>query len=408
MFGPQKKSSTEENKNDSLNLSQKKDFDIEEMPIHTMREDLENLGKTVASHGAILPPPQEKKIIINQETLTPRQKTSPFLNLNSEDLPKSGNLTNESQRILKTEDISSKFNFNTDKETRPVFSQTREQKNDFEDAPLLTKTSGIFNINWRLIFFFASSLIVVAILISISYYFPKNKIELSKILQNPFSAEPNISPATENPVAKEPAIEKPTEKPILSYSQTSPNYLRLEVADSDAEKIKTILQQYIQKVSQESYAMAIEFVVTDQQNAPLAFSDFANKIGLKLSSQVMENLGSNFSLFIYNDVSVTRIGLSVDMSMESKGTGKLATALLQEEETLANEISPLFFTTDYEVVKNFGSSKYAGTTVRFQNIISPDNLSVDYAVDKNKLLIGTTKLTLRAIIDRVNNIAPQE
>lgn len=374
MFGLQKKSSSEENKNSSSNLSQKKNFNIEEAPIYTMREDLENIKKPAVSHGTISSPFQEKKPAIKQEIFTQKQRTSPFLSLNKENLPKTENLMNEKLPPLKTESAPVKLNFDTKK-----------------SSPAISK------INWRLIFFFISSFSLIAVLITAGYYFSKNKIDLSDLLKNPFSSEPNIAPIVETPVE----IETPITEPILSYSQTNPNYLKLEDSSLDA---KAILQQYIQKVSQEGYTTPIEFVVTDQQNMPLAFSDFAAKIGLKLSRQIMENLGSNFSLFIYNDVSVTRIGLSIDLSMESKDSNKLAEALLQEEKTLADELNPLFFTTDYKTEKFFGNSEYAGIKIRFQNIISPDNLSVDYAIDKNKLLIGMTKLTLRAVIDHTNNI----
>ena len=330
MFGLRKKSfPAEENKNDSSNSNQQKDFDIEKIPIHTMREDLENLKNPDfnVSHGTISPS-QEKKPAINQEAFTQKQRNSPFLNLDNRYLPKNENSTNE-KPILKTENIPAKVDFDSDK------------RNNYTESPPLTKSRPISMINRRLIFFPVSAFVLAAIIISAGYYFSKNKIDLSGLLKNLFPAKEIATPENIPPI--EIPVEKPIEKPTLSYSQTNPNYLRLENTDSDTEKVKTALQQYIQKVFQEGYTAPIEFVATDQQNAPLAFNDFATKIGLKLSEQVMKNLGSNFSLFIYNDVSVSRIGLSIDLSMESKDNDKLAKTLLQEENTLADKLSPLFF-----------------------------------------------------------------
>ena len=75
--------------------------------------------------------------------------------------------------------------------------------------------------------------------------------------------------------------------------------------------------------------------------------------------------------------------------------------LLAEEVNLPDQLSPLFFTTGYQKNKPFNTNTYKTLEIRFSNIISPEKLSIDYAILENKLLIGTTKATIRALIDKL-------
>jgi hypothetical protein len=194
-------------------------------------------------------------------------------------------------------------------------------------------------------------------------------------------------------------IEKPipTPKPTFSFSETNPNYLRVENGALIGDKIKSTMGQ----VSQEGYVPPIEFIMTDTQNKPITFKAFSELLSIKLSPLVLESLSDNFSLFVYNDLAGPKVGIAV----ESKNDTNLGKALAQEEAAMADEINPLFFNNNYNKAKLFNSSEYGGAKIRYQNIISPEMLSIDYSIYKNKFLIGTTKLTMRAIIDRLNNIS---
>jgi hypothetical protein len=112
----------------------------------------------------------------------------------------------------------------------------------------------------------------------------------------------------------------------------------------------------------------------------------------------MNNLSDKFSLFLYNDSNNVRLGLAVD----SKDTTEinLKKTLTQGEAALAKNIEPLFLPSEYTIAnKAYNTSYYNGAEIRYLNIISPEDLSVDYTIFQDKWIIGTTKMTLRSIID---------
>ncbi|MCX6761514.1 MAG: hypothetical protein NTY33_01530 [Candidatus Moranbacteria bacterium] len=368
MFGFTKKTSQtqEENKNSPLNLSQQKNFNIEDTPIHTMREDLENLENPSMQHGVIVP--QNNPAPLN---LSQKQKSSPFLNLGGDDSLKINGMTKNDPKMNDENTLT----FSQAEKKTPTASPF-DQKNT---QPLL-KNSATPNPKLRLITLSIVSFLLIISLGWAGYSYLKTNSELQK--------QPLFTAPAETPV------EVPPAKPTLSYSQENPNYLHLEEGSVITEKIKTTLGQ----VSQEGYASPVEFVITDAQNTPLSFKDFSGLLGLKLSPAVFALMGNNFSLFVYNDIAGPRTGIAI----ESRDDINLTKVLLSEEKNLANEISPLFFTSEYKTDKLFASSAYLDANIRYQNIISPDKLSVDYSVYKNKLLIGTTKLTLRSIIDKLS------
>jgi hypothetical protein len=144
----------------------------------------------------------------------------------------------------------------------------------------------------------------------------------------------------------------------------------------------------------------VEFIVTDQQNNPLTFTDFATSFGLKFSSLVMSSLADNFSLYIYNDQGNIRLGLAVD----SKNDVSTKARMFNEEPNLVSEISPLFLDTSFTAPKtvSFNSSNYANTQIYYLNLATMQNqpLSIDYTIFNKKLIIGTSKMTLRSILDK--------
>jgi hypothetical protein len=391
MFGLTKKDSQnqENNKTDALNLNQQKDFNIEDMPIHTMKEDLENPD---AQHGMTMP--GSAAPTPNQAPFSQKQKDSPFFNLDSGNSSGLGNTINKNPLNA----VASRETNREEKSLSP-FAQTKNNleatssinTTNYKDTPSMTKDYSVFHLNWRMVFFSTFSLILIIVLswVGFNYSQDKNYNPLKKTVKNTETKQ-------NQPIETTP--EDPNQKPILSYSETNPNYLRMEDANLDADKMKTVLMQYMKKVSQEGYKVPVEFIVTNAQNKPIGFKAFSSLLGLKFSPALLALLGENFTLFIHDDTPAPRIGLAI----ESKDDINLVKVLLQEEKMLADEISPILFTNDYSKTKPFESTEYAGAKIRYQNIISPDNLSVDHSVYKNKLIIGTTKATMQALINHFN------
>jgi hypothetical protein len=188
----------------------------------------------------------------------------------------------------------------------------------------------------------------------------------------------------------------------VSFSIEKPNYLPIDLANSDSSKIKETLKKYVDKVSSSKAITPVEFIITDLKNNPASFPSFASQIGINFSSDLISSLSANdrFSLFIYNDNGNTRLGIAVN----SVDDYKLKKSIYQEEVTLAKEIEPLFLDLPYDTGnKTFGSSSYSGTEIRYVNLNTSNEITVDYTIFQNELIIGTTKMTLRSIMDYTKN-----
>lgn len=396
-----------------LNLTQEKDFRVEDTSIHTMHDDLKN---PQPPRGITM----EMKKVPSKEAkdLSPKQKSSPFLDSSTE--RKSFNTvtmesrepqaiqkkdsaliterksfsavaveSKEPQAIqkkdsasMKSELISRKADLNSAQQKKTPEQINPRDKDDKQNSTLSQKKSGRFFSSLRLIIFFCIFIGLLLVLGWIGFNYSQNNTR-------PFETEVINS---ENVPVEE-------VQPALSYSETNPNYLRLEIETLDTEKVKTTLRSHAQKVAEENYSSPIEFIPTDAENKPLSLKAFSTLLELKFSPALMALLGDNFTLFIYNDITAPKFGLVI----ESRDDINLAKVLLQEEKKLADEISPIFFTSEYLTEKKFATSAYGSVNIRYQNIISPDTLSVDYAISENKLIIGTTKLTLRSILDKISS-----
>jgi uncharacterized protein YneF (UPF0154 family) len=206
---------------------------------------------------------------------------------------------------------------------------------------------------------------------------------------------------------KKEAIElpPPPKEEIITFSIENPNYLPIDTENSDGTKIKETIKKYVSKVADSGSLTPVEFVITDLKNDPINFSLFTSKMGINFSQDLISSLNTEakFSLFIYNDNQKTRLGLAVD----SNDDYSLKKAIFQEEASLVKDVEPLFLDVPYDSeVKNFSSSSYDNTEIRYNNLSPFGELTVDYAIFKNKLVIGTTKLTIRSIMDQIKNNPP--
>lgn len=182
------------------------------------------------------------------------------------------------------------------------------------------------------------------------------------------------------------------------FSTDKPNYLSLDIQDGNTQPLKNILENYSHKITKSNQGLPVEFIPTDAQNNPLDFSKFAQTFGINLPQDILSTLEPGFSLFIY-DNGMPRTGLGVSV----KDSSRLQTLLLTEEINLPQELQPLFLADSFTFNNNpFKNSLYREIPIRYSNIISPEELSIDYTIYKDYLLIGTTKDTLRAMIDYVD------
>ncbi|MCD6149312.1 hypothetical protein J7J13_00820 [bacterium] len=208
------------------------------------------------------------------------------------------------------------------------------------------------------------------------------------------TVETVVAPPTEIPT-EEP---EPTETPIEKYSSENPNYLSIDTESATSEDISQLLIQTASEIKEFKSDGPFEFIVTDANNNPLSFSIFAYLSKINLSSETLNSLGESFSLYFYTDNENVRLGIVANI----QDTEAISSEMSGEESALANGLQPLFLGSSFsETGKSFSVSQYKDFQIRYINLDEQNTLSVDYSIIGNQLVIGTSKITARAIIDRI-------
>jgi hypothetical protein len=244
--------------------------------------------------------------------------------------------------------------------------------------------------------------IIVIIILSIGvggYYF---------FITRSGQVEQQAAPIIEEPVAQIPVVEEPVviTAPIEKYSSLKPNYLPIDIAKAKDTDITKSLMDIVPELGVSASETPLEFLVVDINNNPITFSIFSSALKLNLSPATLSALSENFSIYYYKDGSSVKLGLSIDI----KDPIGLKTSLQKEESNLPSKLLPLFLGATPEIKNGkFKDSIYNNAAIRYLNLNSQNTLSVDYAVGDKQLAIGTSKDTLRKIIDKLSlpkNVTP--
>lgn len=279
--------------------------------------------------------------------------------------------------------------------TKEILSSipTSAQKKDFTEIP---QTQPRFSA-YKIIVSVIITLVVLIIALSIYYFL---------ISSTPQETAPSLPPIAETPVTEPSVPTPPVEQPVIitppveKYSPEKPNYLIINPAVMSSDEIKSailaITAEIKNSVSQSQ--LPYEFIVVDANNNPISFPIFAITAKLNLSQTLLSSLGDKFSLFIYNDSSNMRLGLAI----AAPKTAIVSTELSKQEKTFATDASFLFLDTAAEIkTGTFSTSTYNKTNIKYFNVNQQKNMSIDYALINSQLIIGTSKNTERAIIDKL-------
>ena len=197
-----------------------------------------------------------------------------------------------------------------------------------------------------------------------------------------------------NSQGEKPQIEV-TEK---KFSDENPNVLAVDTETIKTEDLQQLLIQKSNEVKEDGHDKPVEFIINDLNNNPIAFSRFAIISGMKVSTSVLDNLEENFSLYFYNDGGNMRLGIVINLKNKENAVQEIK----DEEIILADDLIPLFLGN--EVVKEgiiFKDGSYNNLPIRYANLNQEETISLDYGFISMKLVIGTSKNTTRAIIDKV-------
>ena len=205
------------------------------------------------------------------------------------------------------------------------------------------------------------------------------------------------------PVTTEP--EKPAPVAIMAvtvseppYSLTSPNYLSIDTETVTPASLKELLRQPAERIVEAQMSKPVEFLLTDKNNNPIAFSRFAYLMKFELKPDFLATLDESFSLYVFNDAGKTTVGLELSFV----GTPSPDDPFKLQKESTAPYALRTFLYDGISVPRDnvFRSGLYNGQAVRYVNIDAAKNVSFDYAVRGKTWLIGTSKDTLRAMLDK--------
>ncbi len=243
------------------------------------------------------------------------------------------------------------------------------------------------------------SVFLVGIIIFIGY-----------ILTNKKSDTPNVKEPTSDVLTTD-TTATDTKSPDMTTDQTYaldlPNYISFDVESPTAKnEIRDELKTIVKAVAQQDPQKPVSFIITDINNNPVSFHVFALSSGMNVSQEILSSLEENFELYAYNDpANGVRFGLVID----AKNITSLQEALKKNELSLTDSLS-LFLNEVLIDKKNllFKDSAYNTHPIRYVNLDPLESYSIDYTIHEQKLILGTTKNTLRAIIDSMKTIAPSK
>lgn len=343
----------------------------EDIPIHTMQEDIDALSGIFPKNKQTYVSEEEKKAIFkeNKPEVKNGQYFNPFLGKQTEQ---------ERNRIV---DFADK---------KVVSSQNIPNKQELQEN-IQTKS---FSKKWILI----TSIIVVVTGSSAYggyYYFNKKNIAQKEAReledQKLKEAEVQESQDSEDVVVEE--------RMPLKYSFDKPNYLSIDTENPSYENFKEIMSRAFSDIKDPGINKPVEFVITDNKNNPIAFPIFSAITKLKLSNELLKNLSDDFSIFAYNDSGNPRLVLLVKVIDKLK-----ANAVIKSEEVkLPGELMPLFL-SDVSLPKEkvvFQEANYKGVNIRYFNLTPNQTASIDYSFDSTHLIIATSKNSMWAVLDKI-------
>jgi len=333
-------------------LNQEKDLKSNDIVVHTMAKDIQRIEHPESAKKPTL---ETDKDLFTNRHLTEKQKNSPFIKTASPSMP--------------TSDLKK----GSSAQPAPQLSTPKSAPKKIEAPKQIIKKGH----QSSLIAFIVLLVIILFASAGIGYFYMTRQ-------QDTDIAE--TMPAE---------IFTPTES---EFSSENPNYLPVDIENIDKEQLKQIIKNSSEAVAEAEVIIPIEFIITDLQNNPTTFTLFSQKMGLILPENITSKLTENFSLFIFNDAGNMRLGVSIETLSDTN----LVTGLLMEEPSLAKNLESLLLSSeDYEIsIIDFSEAIYKDILIRYQNIISPEELSIDYALINNQLVIGTTKATMHALIDK--------
>lgn len=217
------------------------------------------------------------------------------------------------------------------------------------------------------------------------------------VAKKPTTPEPSPAPTTDTSLPESPADMSQSDTKDIPFTLSSPNYLPIDVETVTAEQFRALLSAK-EKLLEENQITdkAVEFFVTDKNNNPVAFARFAKLLGMTFPQPVMDQIDESFSLYLYSDGTVARVGLSLSV----KNKEALSRAVTSGEPALPFALQALYLDPSVTKIATpvWKNGTYKSYSTRYCNI-APTGLSNDYTVTDKHWVIGTSANVFRKILD---------
>lgn len=207
----------------------------------------------------------------------------------------------------------------------------------------------------------------------------------------------SASPAVSPPPAAQTVPNSPQTAPPASSDAQSKN-LRQLVVDTSQGFAET--KNAIQKFAAEFAASAaendlVEVKLIGKDNLPIGKKDFFTGFETTVPEAALVKLSEDYSLFARKEGDVARLGL-VFKTVTASG---LTDEMKNWEPQIVKALSSLYAGQAPTGTGAFSSNRYKNADIRYFNFSSPAGASLDYSVISNFLVIGTSKDSMRAILD---------
>lgn len=376
--------STQKNSSSPFQNNTDPKSETEDFSIRTMKDDLIELSKKESSFLKSDSKPEEKAV---EKTVLPEKKLTPIADLPKPTPEKDTSAKNQNPFLGQTQAIEPK------KEVPAV--EKKEEKMvevPFGEKKAPNNNKNLTNTLYKIVLSVAI-ILILSILGLGGYYFWLTKS----------SSQEALLPQTETPVEEIPlqTNEEPTviEPAVEKYSTQNPNYLPLDLSTMSDSDISTTISNLISELKEKNASSLYEFIPVDKNNNPIAFPIFATAAKFNLSPTLLSTLGETSSFYIYNDNGVQRVAFAVDIKRQASFTNELT----KQQPTLIKDASFLFFgATPETTTGKFSDGKYGDVQIKFINLNKEETLSIDYTTIGSQFVMGTSKNTLRAVIDKLN------
>lgn len=395
------------------------DVNSNKIPVHTMQDDIESLNHP-GTKEKFIEIEKNDSVKKNDETTSaisnPKAASSPFMNGGANisvnkaaDFPKKTEtqFSNPAIRVnsmppnlpVKPNLPSGEQKNQKVKDEKEVFLKELAQKREMEREERQKTTISQNEIKepsnlGRKVAIFSAVLVVIGLILGGYYYWVTQ-----------MGSQTGDNMAIENDIQESKEIvevqNEQHETIQAKFSVSNPNVLPIDTENADFSVIKQVLINTAADVKAEGIDVPLDFVATDKSNSPISFVDFTLAMEIKLPAEILSYAEKDFSLYFYNDNGNVRLGLMAKFSDPEK----VAALIRKDEANLYKNFASLFI-EDIEAKQGklvFGDGNYDGNAIRYANINESMTASIDYAIVGNQFILGTSKQTIRSILDKVKN-----